>query len=127
VPPRSPEDPGAGRRHAGPTSAPAGVADPLEPQRAAPAPATPEERILAVRANGAPDVLARIGVLVARRGASLRAALTVRDPSGERCELALVVAGPALLLGRLPLWIGGLADVEEVQDLSCRKEVARPW
>lgn len=73
--------------------------------------------MLAVRANGAADVLLRIATLVARRGASLRSALVLGDPPGERCGIAIVVAGPARVVSRLPLWIAGLADVFDVQDL----------
>ena len=83
-----------------------------------PAAALIEERILAVQALNVPDILVRIGVLVARRGAILRSAIAVQDSGGELCTLAIVVAAAPRLLARLPLWIGGLPDVRAVQDLS---------
>jgi hypothetical protein len=73
--------------------------------------------MLAIRARATPDILLRVGALVARRGASLRSALAVRDPGGERCALSIIVAGPSSTLARLPFWIAALADVVDVQDL----------
>jgi hypothetical protein len=85
-------------------------------------PAAVEERILAVRALDAPDILTRLSVLVARRGATLSSALTVREAGLGRRTVAVVVAGAPRVVSRLPLWIANLPDVLDVRDLTAGAE-----
>jgi hypothetical protein len=66
--------------------------------------------------------MTRVSVLVARRGGALSSAISVRDAGSGRRTLAIVVTGAPRVVARLPLWISGLADVLEVQDLTSAAE-----
>ncbi len=79
---------------------------------------TTEERLLAIQATDAADLLTRISVLVSRRGAVLSSAIGVRDTGQARRTLAVVVSGAPRVVARLPLWIAGIPDVLAVRDLT---------
>jgi acetolactate synthase regulatory subunit len=81
-----------------------------------------EERLLAIRARDAADLMTRVSVLVARRGGALSSAISVRDAGSNRRTLAIVVTGAPRVVARLSLWISGLPDVLEVQDLTSAAE-----
>lgn len=85
-----------------------------------------EERLLAIRATDAVDLLTRISVLVSRRGAVVSSAIGARDAASGNRTLALVVAGAPRVVARLPLWIAGVPDVLEVRDLTAGSDAGEP-
>jgi acetolactate synthase regulatory subunit len=85
-----------------------------------------EERLLAIRATDAVDLLTRISVLVSRRGAVVSSAIGARNAASGNRTLAVVVAGAPRVVARLPLWIAGVPDVLEVRDLSAGGEAGEP-